>query len=565
MKMLHRSIGARAALTFVGRPLLAAATLATVTTLASTAGASGPREFPDNGGAPAARAGAWLAVGTDPIAGHYNPAALATARSGVSVSMHFPFQKVCYDRRGPGNTLTGPRQGTSESPGTVVYRPVCNRNAGKPGWVPSLAIAWRVTDDLGLSLSVVPPSAYGTNENDWPDISPGYNTRTGSAAPVPAPYRYLSLGNASTVLFPTLSAGYEIIDGLRLGAGFIWGVALVNASTTGIATVNPADRGDHAGDDSRTELRAVDGFVPGFVVSAHASPLRYLDVSAWYRWIDSVRTTAPELDVDRPFYDSTLTNVSPICDSTETEACQGQSIRNKFQGELFELPFPMEVRLGFRFHLPHDDVMARTLGGDPLPADGPRPVRDPLADDVFDVELDLSWTNTSAANTIQARFQSNADGTAALPVKPQGLLPAVGDIDEGYRDTFGVRLGGQYNVLRNKLGLMAGGWLESAANDDEYLTVDPVVALRGGVGGGFVLRQEWLDFHFAYQRHFNAGYDNGGNGARKATAGTRQGTDEPFRVGGPGGEQEFRSYHAVNGGRVVQSANVFSADVTVRF
>ena len=537
--------------------------VATIALTASNASATGPREFPDHGGAAFARSGAWLATATDPIAGHYNPAALATARSGLEFSMHLPFQKVCYDRRNPQDQLTGPRHGTAESPGTIVYRPVCNRNAGKPGWVPTLSILWRATEDLGLSLSVVPPSAYGTNENDWPAIVSGYNTQTGESAPVAAPYRFMTLGNASTVLFPTLSVGYEIVDGLRLGAGFIWGVALIDVVTTGLAVGNFDDRGDHAGDDSRTALEATDAFIPGVVASVHASPWRWFDTAVWYRWIDDVRTDEPKSFIDRPFYDSTLTEVSPICSSTETEACPGQAIRNEFTGEKFEFAFPMELRLGLRFHMPHDDTVARTLTGKPTEG---TVVRDPLNDDLFDVELDLNWTNTSAASTIMVRFQQNEDGTAALPVKPQGLLPPVADRDEGYRDTFGARLGGQVNVLRNKLGLMAGAWIESAANDDEYLSVDPVVALRGGFGGGLVLRQEWLDLHFGYQRHWNAGYDNNGNGVQRAATGTNQGDpDGPFRVGGPRGDKEFRSYHTVNGGKVTQSANVFSADVTVRF
>lgn len=538
---------------------------AIVTATATDASATGPREFPDHGGAAFARSGAWLGVGTDPIAGHYNPAAMATARSGLAVSFHLPFQKVCYDRRGPGDQLTGPRQGASETPGTIVYRPVCNRNSGKPGFVPTLSILWRATDDLGIALSVIAPSAYGTSENDWPDISPGYNTLTGSAAPVPAPYRFMSLGNASTVLFPTLSAGYEIIDGLRVGAGFIWGVALIDARLSALAIANFDDVGDHAGDDSRTKVEAVDAFVPGFVASVHASPVRWFDTSVWYRWIDKVRTSEPKTQVDRPQYASSLTDVSPICASTETEECAGQSIANQFTGTSFEFAFPMEVRLGLRFHMPHDDTVARTLT-DELPADAGQVVRDPLNDDVFDVEVDLNWTNTSAASTIQARFKQNPDGTAVESVKPQGLLPPIGDRDEGYRDTFGVRLGGQLNVVRNKLGLMAGAWLETPANDDEFLSVDPVVALRGGFGGGIVLRQEWLDFHLGYQRHWNAGYDNKGDGAQKSAAGTQQGDpDGPFRVGGPRGEDEFRSYHAINGGSVIQSANVFSTDVTIRF
>ena len=88
---------------------------------AAPAAASGPFEFPDNGPAAFARAGAWLAVGTDPLAAHYNPAALATARSAASLSLHLPFSKVCYDRRGAGDTRIGPQQGQSEEPGNVIY------------------------------------------------------------------------------------------------------------------------------------------------------------------------------------------------------------------------------------------------------------------------------------------------------------------------------------------------------------------------------------------------------------------------------------------------------------
>ena len=105
----------------------------------------------------------------------------------------------------------------------------------------------------------------------------------------------------------------------------------------------------------------------------------------------------------------------------------------------------------------------------------------------------------------------------------------------------------------------------SAASSDEYLHVEPVTALRGGVGGGILLRQDNIDVHAGYQHHFSAGFDNGGNGALRAPAGTRSGEDEPFRIGGPLGENEFRSYHTINGGKLVQSANVFDVGVTVHF
>ena len=60
------------------------------------------------------------------------------------------------------------------------------------------------------------------------------------------------------------------------------------------------------------------------------------------------------------------------------------------------------------------------------------------------------------------------------------------------------------------------------------------------------------------------GLDNKGDGALKAGAGTAQG-GIVFQVGQPPDEQQFRTYHAVNGGRVEQSADVFALGAVYRF
>ena len=544
------------------RRALAICSALSLATLAGEASASGPFEFPDNGPAPFARSGAWLAVGTDPIAAHYNPAALATMRSGASLSLHLPFNKVCYDRRNTGDARTGPRQGRNDDAGNIQYRPACNTGADRPGFVPSLGVAIRVLDQLGLGFAVVPPSAYGTSENNWPAIRDGYNALDNSSPPVPAPYRYMWLGSASTVLFPTLSAGFEIIDGLRVGGGFIWGVAIIDVVTTGVATTDVGDQGDHAQDDTRTHLTTEDFFVPGFVASVHASPLSMLDVAVWYRWIDAVRNSEPDVVLNRPFYDPTLSRVNDECATTDVSECSGKAIRNPYTGNAFEtVQFPMELRVGVRFHYPRQDD---TSAGAATDGESERKYRDPLHDDVFDIELDGTWTNTSAAERTTVRFQDE-DGRAVLPVKPQGLLPPVGDRVIPYDDTFGVRFGGQINAIRDKLGFLVGTWVESQAAADEYLHVEPVVPLRGGFGGGVVFRQDNFDFHFGYQRHWSVGYDNGGDGALRATTGSRTGEDEPFNIDGPLGEDEFRTYHTINGGRVTQGANVFNVGVIARW
>jgi hypothetical protein len=106
-------------------------------------------------------------------------------------------------------------------------------------------------------------------------------------------------------------------------------------------------------------------------------------------------------------------------------------------------------------------------------------------------------------------------------------------------------------VIRNVLGLRAGTWIETPAVDDEYLSVTGVPALRGGFGGGAVVRVQAVDLEFGYQHVWNAGLDNGGDGKLQAIAGS--------------GSADFRSNHAVNGGSVTQHANVFSAGAVARF
>lgn len=243
---------------------LASLAIAALTATAGQAHASGPLEYPDNGSASFSRGGAWLATATDPIAAHYNPAGLVTQSSGASLEMNFAFNKVCFDRLNTSDAPTGPNQGVNDTPG-VEYRPACNNHNGYPRFVPSAALAWRYSETLAFGFAIVPPAAYGTAEGEWSATERGVNPSTGDVVSVPSPYRFMTVGNHSTILFPTLSAATSFGD-LRVGAGFIWGFALIDVESFGISRVSPFDRGDHLGDDSRSRLKTNDLFMPGFVL-----------------------------------------------------------------------------------------------------------------------------------------------------------------------------------------------------------------------------------------------------------------------------------------------------------
>jgi long-chain fatty acid transport protein len=541
-----------------------AATVATF--LSSPAHASNPLEYPDNGSASFSRGGAWLAVGNEPIAAHYNPAGLALQPTAVGIDVNMAFPHTCFDRRGPGNAVVGPDDSARQGDGSLFYsyRPVCSEKAGFPNTIPSIALSWRATRRIGLGMALVPPATYGTAENQFPIVAEGTDNVSGAPRLLPAPYRYMQVAQESTILFPTASIGYELVANLRVGLGFVSGIGVINTSTVGVSNLKGIDdNGDHMVDDSLTRLRTRDLFVPGAVLSVLWSPLPVLDVAAWGRFMDSIRTDTGDVDVSLPAFNGDG-EVNPPCAGV-AGCTANQSVVSHFPGALtrFEYPIPPEVRIGVRYH----KTRTRALAAGDVPASS----RDPLHDDVFDVELDGSYAWNSVADTIEVRFPER-NGSGVVLVPPTNYpLPPNADRPTGYRDSIGVRFGGQWNAVRDLLGVRGGGWLESRSQDPAFLTVAPVGAFRWGFGAGVVVRTGVFDVSVGYQRHLSAGLDNGGDGRLRAPAATNGDTVTPFDLNreppavGAGDRTQFRTTHAVNGGSVSFDAHVFTLGGLARF
>lgn len=102
------------------------ASLLALSAVPTLARASTALEYPDNGVAQFSRGGAWLATATDPIAGYYNPAALATQATGFGIGLNLAFQTICFEREGADGEALGPSDGLANQGAT--YREVCNAN-----------------------------------------------------------------------------------------------------------------------------------------------------------------------------------------------------------------------------------------------------------------------------------------------------------------------------------------------------------------------------------------------------------------------------------------------------
>jgi hypothetical protein len=559
--------------------VLAAVAAGSALLVAPSAHASNPLEYPDNGTASFSRGGAWLATANEPIAAHYNPAALATQGSGFSVEQNMSYSKVCYDRRGPDGK---PEVAAVNPNGTDSYQylPTCNSRSGFPSTIPSISIAWRATKRLGFGFAVVPPATYGIADQQFPALSLGYNTLTKQTQQIPSPYRYMLLDQKSVIVFPTLSVGYELFHNFRVGVGFISGIAVINTTTMGVAQENAITTTDHAADDGMSKLTTRDLFVPGVIASLHWSVTPTLDVAAWGRWIDDVHTTQGELTLTSDSYNSrTLpgapqySQLQPICRQADPQACpRATAVPNAFGNDTFKefrFPIPPEVRIGVRFHLPRSNgAPANTAKGPAIGLGSAGESRDPLHDDLFDVELNGSYTANSRANTIEVRFADNGNGGGSRTISPVGYVPPNADRWNGYIDSYGVRLGGQVNVIQDKLGLRAGTWVETRSQDPAWLQIGVVGGMRGGFGGGIVVRQDFIDISLGYQHQWSNILDNGGHGAMRTTITSSDANpnlnNEPAGVTAANRTQ-YRTFHTVNDGRLSQVADVFSLGGTIHF
>ena len=106
----------------------------------------------------------------------------------------------------------------------------------------------------------------------------------------------------------------------------------------------------------------------------------------------------------------------------------------------------------------------------------------------FDVELDVEYVTWSRVK----RFTIETNG---LQANYSGQVVDLNQIkiEKHWRDTLGVKLGGDYAVLPGRLTLRAGGYYESAVADPAYANVDfPGAAQFGGALGAslFVRRFE---------------------------------------------------------------------------
>jgi long-subunit fatty acid transport protein len=561
--------------------------------------ATGVAEFPDNGSEQMARGGAWVARASDPLATIFNPAGLAGQPTRLTLQNNTIFEHTCFTRvKAASDTTNDPLVGAD---GT--YPRACNDIS--PTVNPQLGMTIKLGERLGLGLLIIGPSSGG--EKTFPDFVTDANGQQQAA-----PGRYLLIQQKGIILFPTIGLGYEILDNLRVGASFSWGFSRLNL-TTASAALN-TDGVTPASNDARATIQVHDYFVPGFTLGTIWSATPKIDIAGWYKWSDAIRAGGDAGTVTG-FYGSDAKKIrygDTLYEDCGTGNAQAIATKPCGSGNNASLKFaiPMEAKIGFRYHQPRaipvarEAVIAATPATQTMPvtpeegppaaeltaAPPPPPpvaetttyasghVRDPLATDVFDLEADLTWANNSALDNIEIRFPGDATGKGTLPVAGvSGEIPPNADQKRGFKDVFGIRVGGDFNVIADKLALRAGTFFETSAADPQYQNIDFAGSSRFGLAGGATYRYRFgagektsaLEFMVGYGHVFFAEQsrtDPNASGSA-ALAGTSCNVAMPI----PGtqkcddGSQRYRSKWPVNLGTITNSVNVINVGVAYRF
>jgi long-chain fatty acid transport protein len=483
--------------------------------LALAAGASSARaggfELVGQGAQSLARGGATFARADDPMVLAHNPAGLAELRgSQLLLNLNVALFDACVDPAGyygwgvyppsarsrfidpdTGREQVVPLGEIDRSDGRErvaardyyrdLYDTVCLEQNVTP--IPQLAWTMRLTEGLGIGFGFLFPAAVPSGR--WGGENGIIRGDDGKLRPAATRYQMLRASNLG--VFPTLGVGYRLLDWLRVGVAFEWGVFAINNETmsASLGGTTPAN-------DIVAHVKAQDWFVPALTSSIHLVPDEAIDVVLGFRW---------SADIDaKGTADLTTGLFDPVFAPHTNVGIDITSIEQKM---------PWKLRFGIRYA---DRLLPRPTGtgSDESDLSSGGTIHDALEHEWWDIELDVEYQMNGRNQ--QQRVDFAKDQVARFdPVL--GLMPGVRAptadvpkrvvIEKHWQDQFSVRAGGSYNILPGVLGLSTGVHYETLGVDPDYMQIDFWPMTRIGIHGGVTVRlSNAIDLVFAYAHVF---------------------------------------------------------------
>ena len=475
---------------------------------------------------------AYYARVNDFLAVLQNPSNLAVVpRGDLGVELRLPVLRACYDRTynpeigAMGRYKTDANGNLAESFGQV-----CNSQFPSP----AANIGWARSYENGLGWGIglftpagVPAVKFGndTNITKFPAADEPYQiTATG----VESPTRQLVLKQSGVLANLMLGLGYQPVKFIRFGASAGIGLAYVNSKNMASST-----GGTFNDQEIVSDVAAKDYFIPRATAALTISPFDAVDVFGTLTYQDDIRASGHT--------DLTVNGVLGAPRKSCYDASPGTNCR--IDNVHLRVPLPtLEATFGLRV------AMKRN----------PRErVLDPMKDEVFDIEVDASWAQTSHVDNFTldlhdkmlgadgAPFVQYGNGPTAskLPVQPQIKIPKY------WKDTWTVRAGTDWNVIAERLTLRLGGSFATSAVPASYMNIDYMPVQKVGAHAGLTIALSRYRISLGYAHIFY----------QTVNVNLGQGKVLDIAVNNASGAQ------AVNEGRFTGGLDVFSLQMNARF
>lgn len=460
-----------------------------------------------------------------------NPANLSLIdQRNAGLELRLPIFRGCFERyRDPALANATP----SEYLATESFDEVCNDGgiglAGGGGF--AMALPRGFGFGVGLySPGGVPHTKYGSAALNTLSPSPS-DTVPGTSGVRESPNRFLLVERNVVAAFLMAGLGYQPNRFVRFGvSGGGGAVGITYKNVTSAVAPLLRDQGVVA------DVQVADMFVPRATVSAVASPLPSLELMATFTWTGDIEAKGT-VDVTANGYTSAPRG--DCLSSTPGTRCRVDDVTLK-------VPFQRyEAVIGARY------AQARRTS---------ERARDPMRDEVWDIEIDGYWSQTSHVEQFVLQIHDGAAdpstpipqvNTSSAPTATPLQLPATAAMYHGWKDTLGVRLGGDYNVLPERLAVRAGLAYETAGADKKNLSLDywPVQKVTISLGATVAISRFRLSLGYAHVFHQTADVKLGEGNIREIAAQI------------PPGQQA----RVVNEGRYSAALDVFSLQANVRF
>jgi hypothetical protein len=419
---------------------------------------------------------------SDFMATWVNPANLATISGGdLGGELRLPIMQSCFDRAKDNARDYRVNDATMGYAGSESFDVVCNDAApfptGNLGWAKSFDTGW----GYGIGFftpALVPSLHYGSTTIVTQSALPDETLPT-TPDGVESPNRFLLIERKVLGGFLQAGLGAQPIRQLRLGVAF--GIGFANVKNVSMASVLGGTFRDQ---ELLNDVRVTDPFIPHFTASVVVTPIEALEVMAALTYQDDVRATGTLELTANGIQGDRLRNCRSTMPGTH---CTIDDFK-------LTIPFPtLEAVLGVRYAQRRNAQTA---------------TRDPMRDEVWDVELNGYWSETSHVEQYALDVYSETPGSKGAPTvafssSPKAVplaLPPTASIPRHWRDTFGVRFGGEYNILPSKLSARAGVAYEGRAVPVEYMNIDswPIAKLSLHIGGTVAFDRVRLSLAYAH-------------------------------------------------------------------